>query len=92
MNITLYKQRMPVSLSDMPDIDQIRAYLEDHKAFYYKKTDDVLVNEYLKIVGLKVYSNGKDSALIEVIYRLDKDGRVVMPVDSLPDPDDYILR
>lgn len=92
MNVTLYKQRMPVSLSDMPDIDQIRAYLEDHKAFYYKKTDDVLIDEYLKIVGMKVYSNGKDSALIEVIYRLDKYGRVVMPVDSLPDPEDYILR
>lgn len=92
MNVTLYKQRMPVSLSDMPDIEQIRAYLEDNKAFFYKKTDDVLVDEYLKIVGLKVYSNGKDSALIEVVYRLDKDGCVVMPVETLPDPEDYILR
>lgn len=92
MNVTLYKQRIPVMLSDMPDIEKIRAYLEDHKAFFYKKTDDILADEYLKIVGLKVYSNGKDSALIEVIYRLDKDGHVVMPVETLPDPEDYILR
>ena len=86
----IYKYQM--ICSELPEYSEVVRLLDPDHDVFVRNIDDLLTEEYLDLVGVKVYDFSGRKLMIEILYGCDNSGKKIVPRSGFPDSNNYILR